>query len=163
MCGRAPWEPWSARVDAEARFWHWLGPGNTNKGSSEPVHRLGSTPPHPPRVHPPPTAPWYALPHARTAPHCGAPGAGWSARTRSLGRPKEILGVDNAHSRLSRTEGTLRLRAGPAARPAARLSLAPSAPTLRYSQYFSVFLSISQYSSAVSQYISVISQLYLSI
>ena len=122
----------------------------------------GIVPGIPPSQYPPRRVRMPARPHPRAT---GAPvGAPWHAPTRSLGRPKEILGVDNAHHRPSRTAGTLGLCAGPAARPTARPSLALSAPALRNSQYFSVFLSISQICSWIQlylSYISVISQLYL--
>ena len=143
---------WSALVDAEpllqARVgpWQYQSEGSTQLGGC----RLGTTryttlpvPTHR-------TAPLYRTP----VPHPWA-----TPLTATLGSPKEILGVDNAHHGYWGRSGhagavsALRPPYAPALRPA------PWRLHSRIPQYSSVFLSISQYFSgylSISQDISVI-------
>ena len=115
---------------------HWLGPGNTN------VEHAGWVPGiAPSRYTHPGTHPVYHPPGTPT--ECSAHYTSAVHQTAVLDRPKEILGVDNAPCTPGHASGCVGLLPPPHATssPAPPLRLLSCIP-----QYFSVYLSISQYS-----------------
>ena len=157
MCGR-PSRGLECQGGRRKRWsWHWWGPGNTNVWA-----RLGTgwvLPGIPPSQYPPScTHPWYYP--SPPPPTSARVVVGTSADTR--------ISLDQGDPRgRKRTPGTLTQPAttgGWFPSAAVPSSPAPVRLLLLNSQYFSVFLSISQDCSLEHlSYISVISQLYLRI
>ena len=89
MCGRSWRDLECLGGRAEAGYWYWLGPGNTNAALSGWVGtgRVGY------RVLPLPTQPQYRTPYPYPPPPTST---SQLAATASFGSTKEILGVNNA-------------------------------------------------------------------
>ena len=139
-----PGVPWWTQ---KGLVWQWLGPGNTNprvgwvgRGSTHPagIPSLGTHPAAPPRVHPPPAS-MKGTPASGTTGTCT-----YDRFRRPEGDPRGVIRTVLLRcSRGGLTQGPA-VSLSPPVGPCCRYPLR-SPPQYPYSQYISVFLSISQY------------------
>ena len=133
-CAEGPAGAWSAQSGAETRVLALVGPWQYQSVGGRVVPGIAPLPGTHPRTHP---GYYPSPPHPVRAMHR----TGASAVTGVLESTKEILGVEYALGRPRARHGCVGLQPPPYAMA---LRPAPWRLHLTYTQYFSVFLSISQ-------------------